>query len=160
MRTMSSRYWLFTPIFAAASLLHIAEAEAITGVTIDPSTARIASADGVSVKITIHADADAPKFCGLRIEYGGSIPAQDIKIDNSEGLFPRVVTQKFTKPDTYTIRVHGKKVTTHLPCPGKASAVFVLAPAESTPKPPPIAAAMENPRKAAPGEKKFFESWF
>ena len=146
MGTTFFKYFLFAAIFSAASLPHIAEAREITGITVDPSTAKIASPDGVSARITIYADADAPTFCGLRIDYGNGIAAQDIKIDNSEGLFPRVVVKQFTQPGTYTIRVQGKKVTTHLPCPGKATAVLVVERADPVTPPKPVAS--ETPPKS------------
>jgi len=158
MRTTLFKYLLFAGIFSATSLPQIAGAREITGITVDPSTAKIASPDGASARITIHADADAPTFCGLQIDFGNGIPSQDIKIDNSEGLFPRVVVRKFTQPGTYTIRVQGKKVTTHLPCPGKAAAVLVVE--RANPIAPSKPVASETPPKSVSPEQKFFQSWF
>ena len=153
MKIVQAKHWFLWGIVVAGSSLGIAEASDIVGVTVNPSTARITSPVGVNIKITVHADDNASTNCGLQIDYGGGLPPRDVKIDNGEGLFPRAITQQFTHAGTYVIRVQGKRVTTHLPCSGKASAVLVI---ENAPLAKPVVPAPAPVNT----EQKFFRSWF
>lgn len=96
----------------------------ITGVQVSPATAKITSAQGVEVKITVNGDEES-KFCGLRVEFGDN-DGRDVKIDSDEGLFPRTITRTYTKPGSYTIQAKGKKVTTHFSCPGEAKTTLTV----------------------------------
>ena len=149
MKETPSGYFLLLALLTTGLLPCNVRAKEITGVTVEPSVAKISAATGIKIKITIHADRDVSPYCGLRIEYGAGVVGEDIKIDDKAGLFPRVLMKTFTEPGTYTIKVAGKRITNHLPCPGKASAVLVV---ERAPT--------EKPREPSPPQQQFFRPWF
>ena len=92
----------------------------ISSVTVAPSPARV----GQPLTVTVAVDGEAPKYCGLRIEYGDS--SDDIKIDESNKQFPVVVTHTYAAPGSYVIKARGKTVTNHARCPGVAEATVVV----------------------------------
>ena len=92
----------------------------ISSVSITPSPAKV----GQPLTVTVAADGEAPKYCGLRIEYGDS--SDDFKIDESNKQFPLVITHTYSAPGTYVVKARGKTVTNHGRCPGIAEATVVV----------------------------------
>lgn len=89
-------------------------AEGITEIKVEPASA------GAASKITIHGSADQ-NFCGMRVEFGDG-DGDNVKINKDEGIFPRTLIHTYKKPGSYTVTATGKKVTTHFPCLGAATA--------------------------------------
>ena len=121
-------------LFAAGCVLtanSYAATGGISSVVVDPPVARITSPAGVRVKFTICGGESASTNCGLRIHYGTG-ESEDVKVTSKDGLFPKVLTKTYIKPGSYAIKVKGERVTTHLRCPGEATAVLKV---ESGPAP-------------------------
>ncbi|MBL8491339.1 MAG: hypothetical protein JNM82_11220 [Rhodocyclaceae bacterium] len=128
---MSIRSALLLPAALLASAA-FAQTGGIGALKIDPATVKV----GQEVKVTVSAEGEAPGYCGLRIEFGDG-DSRDIKIDGKEMKFPVTVTKVYSKPATIEAKALGKKVTTHLPCPGQATAtVTIQAAAPAAPEKP------------------------
>lgn len=109
--------------FAFASTLALAQQGGIGAIKVEPSPVRA----GQEVKITISAEGDAPTFCGMEVNFGDGSKKQKVKIGSDNNKFPVTLTKIYDKPGTYTIKADGKKVTTHLKCPGKTTMQLVVA---------------------------------
>lgn len=81
---------------------------------------RLMLEEGKQATVSVKLSGDAT-YCGLRIEYGDG-ETENVKIDNSRGLFPRAFSHTYTRPGEFEIRAFGEKVTNHYPCGGKLSA--------------------------------------
>lgn len=132
----------FLMLFAVAcfwSALAAAQQGGIGTVTASPSPAKV----GQPITITISAEGEAPKYCGLRVEYGDS--SEDFKIDESNKQFPVVVSHTYAVPGSYTIKARGKMVTNHGRCPGQAEVAVVVEGAAPAPAAATAAAASPCP---------------
>ena len=99
-----------------------AQQGSIGAVKFDPSPARA----GQEVKITISAEGEAPGFCGMVVHFDDGSESRNIKIDGKETKFPVTISKTYAKAGTYSITADGKKVTSHFPCVGKATAKLVV----------------------------------
>jgi hypothetical protein len=121
-----------------ASTLAFAQQGSIGEVKLAPNPARA----GQEVKITISAEGETPTFCGMVVHFGDGSESRNVKIDSNEAKFPFTFTRTFAKAGTYSIKAEGRKVTTHFPCIGTATANLVV---EAAPAPvaaqPAVAAA-------------------
>jgi hypothetical protein len=120
---MNKLYLLLAASIACSGPALAQQSGGIGSVTVSPSPAKV----GQPVTITVNAEGDAPKFCGLTIEFGDS-EARDLKVGSNQGTvqFPVIQTKTFNRPGTFNIVAKGKKVTTHLPCQGKAETKIVI----------------------------------
>jgi len=112
-------------MFAVALSLGFAapvQADGIASVKVEPAVAKV----GQEVQITVSAEGEGTRFCGLRIEFGDGSNS-DIKIASSEKQFPVTVGKTYSAPGSYTVKARGKTVTTHARCPGSAEAVVDVA---------------------------------
>lgn len=96
----------------------------ISAIKVSPSPAKV----GEPVTVVIEAGAGAPSFCGMTVEFGDA-EGRDLKVGSGEGAyqFPVSQTKVYKRAGTFTLSAKGKKVTTHLPCMGKAEATIVVA---------------------------------
>ncbi len=113
-----------------AAPLAFAAQGGIGTIAVEPGTVKA----GQEVKITINAEGETPTFCGLGIEYGDGT-TDEFKIDQSNKQFPVTVSKRYAKAGSYTVKASGKKVTTHLPCMGKAEAKVTVEAAAAAPAP-------------------------
>ncbi len=109
-------------ILAMASTFVFAQQSGIGAVKADPNPARA----GQEVKITISAEGEAPAFCGMVVHFDDGSESRQVKIDGKEGKFPVTIAKTFAKAGTYSIKAEGKKITSHFPCVGTATAKLVV----------------------------------
>jgi len=116
---MKFKFTLLALILASSSVF--ATPGGIGAVTATPSPAKA----GQAVTVTVTAEGDAPALCGLGIDYGDG-NSDNIKINGKPHKFPLTLTHTYAKAGSYTLKAEGKKVTTHFPCLGSASAPLVV----------------------------------
>jgi hypothetical protein len=112
----------------------------IGAIKLDPNPARA----GQEVKVTISAEGEAPAFCGMVVHFDDGSESRNIKIDGKEGKFPVVISKTYAKAGSYSIKAEGKKITTHFPCTGTATAKLVVEAAPGAAKPAAAAACPEG----------------
>ena len=105
-----------------ASTLAFAQQGSIGEVKLAPNPARA----GQEVKITISAEGETPTFCGVVVDFGDGSESHNVKIDSNESKFPVTISRTYAKAGSYNVKAEGRKITTHLPCLGKASAKLVV----------------------------------
>ncbi len=107
-----------------ASTLAMAQAQqsGIGAIKFEPGTVRA----GQEVRITISADGEAPGFCGMVVHFDDGSESRNIKIDGKEGKFPVTIAKTYAKAGSYSVKAEGKKITTHFPCMGTATAKLVV----------------------------------
>lgn len=122
--------------FALALFASVAFAQqgGIGSVKVEPNPAQA----GKEVKITITAEGEAPGFCGMVVHFDDGSESRNIKVDGKENKFPVSFGKTYAKPGTYMIKAEGKKITSHFPCTGTATAKLVVegAAAAATPSAP------------------------
>ena len=121
-------------ILGLASTLAFAQQGGIGTVKVEPNPARA----GQEVKITIAAEGEAPAFCGMVVHFDDGSESRNVKIDGKEGKFPVSISKTYAKAGSYSIKAEGKRITTHFPCVGTATAKLVV-------EPGPAAAAATTP---------------
>jgi hypothetical protein len=109
-------------VLAMASTFAFAQQSGIGSVKADPNPVRA----GQEVKITISAEGEAPAFCGMVVHFDDGSESRQVKIDGKEGKFPVTIAKTFAKAGTYSIKAEGKKITSHFPCVGTATAKLVV----------------------------------
>lgn len=118
-------------ILALASSLALAQQGGIGAIKFDPATVRA----GQEVKITIAAEGEAPAFCGMVVHFDDGSESRNVKIDGKEGKFPVTIAKTYAKAGSYSVKAEGKKITTHFPCMGTATAKLVVEPAPAAAAP-------------------------
>lgn len=116
---MKSKFTLLALMLTSSSVL--ATPGGIGTITAIPGPAKA----GQVVTVTVTAEGEAPALCGLGIDYGDG-NSDNIKINGKPHKFPLTLTHTYAKAGNYTIKAEGKKVTTHFPCLGSASAALVV----------------------------------
>lgn len=118
-------------VLAMASTCIFAQQSGIGAVTVAPNPVRA----GQEVKITISAEGEAPAFCGMVVHFDDGSESRQVKIDGKEGKFPVVIARTYARAGSYSIKAEGRKITSHFPCVGAATAKLVVAadPAASRP---------------------------
>jgi hypothetical protein len=127
-----------TLLLAAALVTAFGNAYAnnkIDSIRIGPASIKAGSA----VTITVNGDETQGNNCGLRINYGDG-QGLDVKVVDRD-QFPRTFTKTYANPGNYTVSVEGKRVTTHFPCNGRASATLLVEGAPAVVAAPPVTAA-------------------
>lgn len=109
-------------LLSLASTLAFAQQGSIGAVKIDPNPARA----GQEVKITVSADGEAPAYCGMVVHFDDGSESRNVKIDGNEAKFPVTIAKTYAKAGSYSIKAEGKKITTHFPCIGAATAKLVV----------------------------------
>ena len=109
-------------VLAMASTFAFAQQSGIGAVKVDPNPVRA----GQEVKITISAEGEAPAFCGMVVHFDDGSESRQVKIDGKEGKFPVTIAKTYAKAGSYSIKAEGRKVTTHFPCVGAATAKLVV----------------------------------
>ena len=127
----------FALMLASALAMAQAQQSGIGAIKFEPGTVRA----GQEVKITISADGEAPGFCGMVVHFDDGSESRNIKIDGKEGKFPVTIAKTYAKAGSYSVKAEGKKITTHFPCMGAATAKLVVEPAPVAAAPAPKAAA-------------------
>ncbi len=119
-------------LFGLVSTLAAAQQGGIGAVKIEPNPAKA----GQEVKITIAAEGETPTFCGMVVHFDDGSESRQIKIDSKDAKFPVTITKTYAKAGSYSIKAEGRKITTHLPCVGNATAKLTVegaaAPAKGT----------------------------
>lgn len=105
-------------LLGLASTLAFAQQGGIGSMKVEPNPAKA----GQEVKITIATDGDAPGFCGMVVHFDDGSESRQIKIDGKETKFPVTITKTYAKAGSYSIKAEGRKITTHFPCVGSATA--------------------------------------
>jgi len=120
---MKNAAWALTALGLAFAAGAAAQESGIGAIKVTPSPAKV----GEPVTVVIEAAGAAPSFCGMTVEFGDA-EGRDLKVGSGEGAsqFPVTQTKIYKRPGTFTLSAKGKKVTTHLPCPGKAEATIVV----------------------------------
>jgi hypothetical protein len=129
----------FAAVSAAVLIMSAGTAFAVNridSVRIEPASIKA----GATVTITVTGDEAQGNNCGFRINYGDG-QGLDVKVVD-RGQFPRTFTKAYANPGNYTVSVEGKRVTTHFPCDGRASATLVV---EGLQPPPAVAAPAPAP---------------
>lgn len=121
-----------TLVLSFAPVLVFAQSSGIGTVTVQPNPARV----GQEVRITVAAAGESPAICGMVVHFDDGSESRNIKIDGQEGKFPFSFSKTYARPGTYSIKAEGKKVTTHLPCTGVATAKLVVEAAPAAVRPP------------------------
>jgi len=115
-------------VFAAAALLPVAaQAQTLTGVTVEP--AQISA--GGTVKVTVNFDVDIAINCGLRIHFGDGNTV-DYKINQKKDV-PLVVPHTYAKPGDYRIMAEPKTVMPIMKCIGNNQATTLKVSAAAAP---------------------------
>jgi hypothetical protein len=118
-------------LLSLASTLAFAQQGGIGAVKVEPNPAKA----GQEVKITISAEGEAPSFCGMVVHFDDGSESRQIKIDGKDGKFPATISKTYAKAGSYSIKAEGKKITTHFPCVGSATAKLVVEGAPAAAKP-------------------------
>jgi len=105
----------------------------IGSVKVSPSPAKA----GQPVTVTIEADGGTLVNCGMLVSYDDG-SSDNVKISNGNQKMPLTLTHTYAKAGIYSIKAEGRKVTTHLACPGTATAKLTV---EAAPVAAPVAAA-------------------
>lgn len=132
-------------LLAAAAPAALAQAT-ITGIKADRTEATLEGGRAI-VKFTVEGDSPENTNCGLIIEYSGIDPTDNRKINNRDGLFPKVVEHAFTRAGTYDVKAKGGKVGPIFGCSGQATVKVVI---NDAPKPAAAAAKGAGARLPAP----------
>lgn len=117
-------------VLCLLSTLALAQQSGIGSVTVAPNPAQA----GQEVKITIAAEGEAPAFCGMVVHFDDGSESRNVKIDGKEGKFPVTIAKTYAKAGSYIIKAEGRKITTHFPCVGSATAKLVVEAAPVTAK--------------------------
>ncbi len=118
-------------ILGLVSSLGFAQQGGIGAVKVEPNPAKA----GQEVKITISAEGETPSYCGMVVHFDDGSESRQIKIDGNEGKFPATISKTYAKAGTYSIKAEGRKITTHFPCVGTATAKLVVEGAAAAAKP-------------------------
>jgi len=127
---------------AASSLALAQQGGGIGGIKLDSAKAKV----GQALSVTVNHDGEAPAFCGMALDFGDG-EVRDLKVETHNGGLPRTESKTYAKPGSYTVKAYGKKVTSHLPCLGKAEAGLSVEAVAPTAQVAP--AAQAAPAKAA-----------
>jgi len=80
---------------------------------------------GEPVQITVKGSKDGTSACGIVVNFGdGTNQQYKVNVDNAK--LPLGVEHVYKKAGNYTVKVTGKKVTTHHSCKGGASAAIKI----------------------------------
>ena len=115
----------FALILASTLAMAQAQQSGIGAIKFEPSPVRA----GQEVRITISAEGEAPGFCGMVVHFDDGSESRNVKIDGKEGKFPVTIAKTYAKAGSYSVKAEGKKITTHFPCVGSATAKLVVEPA-------------------------------
>ena len=117
-------------MLAAAAQTVLAQAT-INSIKADRTEAQLEGGQAV-IKFTVDGDSPENSNCGLIVQYSGIDTSDNRKINNKDGLFPKVIEHTFTRAGSYDVKAKGGRVTTTLGCSGEATVKVVISDA---PKP-------------------------
>lgn len=117
-------------------------AQTLTGVKVEPSTAKV----GEPVKITISFEPTESANCGLRLHFGDG-QVEKVKIDKVKEM-PYVITRSYAAAGQYRVDIEPTTAGTTLKCLGKRTSTILTVAA-----PAPVAAAPAAPAPAASAAK-------
>ena len=129
-------------IAAAIVLCSVAHAQTLSGIKVEPATAKV----GEPVKVTGVFDKAENPNCNVRVNFGDG-PAQNFKLNQAKDV-PLVATHTYAKPGTYKVAIEPRTAMPMLKCVGKdqVAMVTVVAPA-------PVAASAPAGKTAAASPK-------
>ena len=110
--------------FAVAAQTALAQAT-IKILKADRTEAQLESGKA-NMKFTVEGDSPETSNCGLIIEYSGIDTPDNRKINNRDGLFPKVVEHSFARAGTYDVKAKGGKVGPIFGCSGEATLRVVI----------------------------------
>ena len=139
---------------AAATQTALAQAT-INSIKAD-RTAAVLEGGKAAIKFTVDGDSPENSNCGLIVEYSGIDTPDNRKINNQDGLFPRVVEHTFTRAGSYDVKAKGGKVTTSFGCSGEAKVKVVIS---EPPKPAAAAAKSGSSGASAKVPVACHEGW-
>jgi len=133
-----NRVWIAMSGAALAFGIQAAHAQA-TIKSISADQTRVMLVDGkATIRFTVNGEAPEHSNCGIIIDYSGVDTPDNRKINNSDGLLPKVVEHVFVRPGAYDVKARGGRVGGTLGCSGRAMVQIVVT--EPTPS-----AAMPRP---------------
>ena len=113
---------------AAAAQTALAQAT-IKSITADRTEAQLDGGQAV-FRFTVDGDSPENSNCGLIVQYSGIDTSDNRKINNKDGLFPKVIEHAFNRAGSYDVKAKGGRVTTTLGCSGEATVRVVISDAQ------------------------------
>lgn len=113
---------------AAAAQTALAQAT-IKSITADRTEAQLDGGQAV-IRFTVDGDSPENSNCGLIVQYSGIDTSDNRKINNKDGLFPKVIEHAFNRAGSYDVKAKGGRVTTTLGCSGEATVRVVISDAQ------------------------------
>ena len=113
---------------AAAAQTALAQAT-IKSITADRTEAQLDGGQAV-IRFTVDGDSPENSNCGLIVQYSGIDTSDTRKINNKDGLFPKVIEHAFNRAGSYDVKAKGGRVTTTLGCSGEATVRVVISDAQ------------------------------
>ncbi len=113
---------------AAAAQTALAQAT-IKSITADRTEAQLDGGQAV-IRFTVDGDSPENSNCGLLVQYSGIDTSDNRKINNKDGLFPKVIEHAFNRAGSYDVKAKGGRVTTTLGCSGEATVRVVISDAQ------------------------------
>ena len=125
MRAMNMTLSALTALtLAAAAQTALAQAT-INSIKADRTEAVLEGGRAV-IKFTVEGDSPENSNCGLIIEYSGIDTPDNRKINNKDGLFPKVIEHSFIRAGSYDVKAKGGKVGSIFGCSGQATVKVVI----------------------------------
>lgn len=105
--------------FAALLLAAAAQAQTLSGITLEPAAARV----GEPVRITVgFSNAESPN-CNVRLHFGDGTK-RDHKVNQAKDV-PLVRSHTYTQPGSYTVKAEGKTALPMLKCVGATQSALL-----------------------------------
>lgn len=79
-----------------------------------------------AIRFTVDGEAQPNSNCGVIIEYSGIDSPDNRKVNDRDGLLPKVVEHVFTRPGAYDVKARGGRVGGTLGCSGRAMVQIVI----------------------------------
>jgi len=109
---------------AAAAQTALAQAT-IKSIQADRTEAQLEGGRAV-IRFTVDGDSPDNSNCGLIVQYSGIDTSDNRKINNKDGLFPKVIEHAFTRAGSYDVKAKGGRVAATLGCSGEATVKVVI----------------------------------
>ena len=122
------------PLLMAAFVFSpAAQAQKLVGAQLDKPQIQT----GQSVQLSVDFEMNDNPFCGMRIDWGDGSDTE-VKVEGAGFKTPHKASHTDSKAGEFAVKAEPRRVTSHLPCLGKAQSAMVKVVA---PPPPPAAPA-------------------
>jgi len=71
------------------------------------------------IRFTVDGDSPDNSNCGLIVQYSGIDTSDNRKINNKDGLFPKVIEHAFTRAGSYDVKARAAESPRRSAVPGK-----------------------------------------